>query len=505
MYFIKNYLIFLIIIFFFLIYNKYFYFERFTGYTKKYNKIGSSPYLSENDFYKNSINIKDFDIFNDKQYLYNPNLVNRPFNQNSKKRWKNEFAAYNDEFYQRIPIKNDLLKLPKSLDFQNNSYRLGFIKYIEIIKSLNDNINNLKIDNNFYDANINEVQLDNLNSKTWLNRWIEYNPNVLKKFKYIKSPIENVNKLNLLFLKKVNENQTMIMDNNYLIKYGIINFELLVYKINSVSINKDNIVKYDMLILLFREQDLYLPTFFYKGFVINNKAYIEKIDIVGYYTTDNVLLPDGVNNILENGPYNFFILNEKLLRSNNLRDSIISKNIFNLNQERRNYLNQFKLVNNYACFNINQNLHDFNKDNDKDLLTYLNRHDCESSYNWYNNRKEVGIWDKPCKKDDDCIFFKLNKNYENSYGKCMNDGYCELPLDMLSLGYRYYRNQESNKPLCYNCKTNAWNPLTELYPCCDEQFNKKKYPFLNGPDYAFKNDFRDRLNSFQQKNFKKNN
>ena len=74
---------------------------------------------------------------------------------------------------------------------------------------------------------------------------------------------------------------------------------------------------------------------------------------------------------------------------------------------------------------------------------------------------------------------------------------------MINLGFRYYFDRNTNKPLCYNCKTSAWNPLTDLYPCCSEQFDKKKYPFLNGPDYAFTNDFRNRLNYFQQNNFNK--
>jgi len=44
--------------------------------------------------------------------------------------------------------------------------------------------------------------------------------------------------------------------------------------------------------------------------------------------------------------------------------------------------------------------------------------------------------------------------------------------------------------------------MTDLSKCCDEQNNKDKYPFLDGPDYAFHNDYQTRINSYMQKNCK---
>jgi hypothetical protein len=40
---------------------------------------------------------------------------------------------------------------------------------------------------------------------------------------------------------------------------------------------------------------------------------------------------------------------------------------------------------------------------------------------------------------------------------------------------------------------------TVLGPCCKDQYNKEKYPFLKTPDYAFENDFLDRKNFFNKK------
>ena len=112
--------------------------------------------------------------------------------------------------------------------------------------------------------------------------------------------------------------------------------------------------------------------------------------------------------------------------------------------------------------------------------------------------KQVGIWDKPCKNNNDCFFYKNNNNYKNSYGGCKN-GYCELPLDVTRVGYRYYLKDK--KPYCYNCKTKSWKPITNLDTCCEEQNDKTKYPFLNSPDFAFNNDIVTRLNYYRQNNY----
>ena len=72
---------------------------------------------------------------------------------------------------------------------------------------------------------------------------------------------------------------------------------------------------------------------------------------------------------------------------------------------------------------------------------------------------------------------------------------------MESLGYKYYKPLYSKRPLCYNCDSQTWKPITELGFCCYEQeYDKKKYKFLKTPDYAFKNDFTARMNNFFQKN-----
>ena len=137
------------------------------------------------------------------------------------------------------------------------------------------------------------------------------------------------------------------------------------------------------------------------------------------------------------------------------------------------------------------------------MLNYYDKEDCEREYDFLGNKKKRGVWDRPCRNDIDCPFYMGNKNYKNEYGKCnKKTGQCELPLNMMNIGYHYFYPEEQLAPLCYNCDSNRWLPMTDLSKCCDEQFDKKKYPFLNGPDYAFNNDYQRRINSYMQKNCK---
>ena len=77
---------------------------------------------------------------------------------------------------------------------------------------------------------------------------------------------------------------------------------------------------------------------------------------------------------------------------------------------------------------------------------------------------------------------------------------------MKNVGYHYFSNDPKFKPLCYNCKKNQkdFNLLSStIDSCCEEQFDKKKYPNLISPDYSFKNDTINRINYYNKKNYKK--
>jgi len=95
----------------------------------------------------------------------------------------------------------------------------------------------------------------------------------------------------------------------------------------------------------------------------------------------------------------------------------------------------------------------------------------------------TGIWDTKCTKDTDCPFFgaKGNLNYKNTRGGCNKDsGICELPLNMVNIGYKLYRKGKLYRPLCHNCLSIKDCIGKECSQCCEDQGVK--------PDYAFYND-----------------
>jgi hypothetical protein len=115
---------------------------------------------------------------------------------------------------------------------------------------------------------------------------------------------------------------------------------------------------------------------------------------------------------------------------------------------------------------------------------------CESNFDVSGKiRKPKMEWDRRCQNNEECPFYQANKNYKNYFGGCI-DGYCQMPLGVSIKSYR--RPDENTKPLCYNCK----NPLDPF--CCEEQKDRKKYPDLKSPDYAFSLDNYDRIKGMKQ-------
>ncbi len=113
-------------------------------------------------------------------------------------------------------------------------------------------------------------------------------------------------------------------------------------------------------------------------------------------------------------------------------------------------------------------------------------------YPVYNSKQCTdygGYWDVPAEKDEDCPYYKANKNYPNNFGGRNQNGYCELPSGLLPLGYKGFLNRKYSKPICYNCRDyliSAGND--KIGHCCHLQYDKSLYPDLNGPDYKFTGD-----------------
>ena len=76
-----------------------------------------------------------------------------------------------------------------------------------------------------------------------------------------------------------------------------------------------------------------------------------------------------------------------------------------------------------------------------------------------------------------------------------------MPTNVKLVGYKEYI--EGNKPFCYNCKQTDGCKGMECNMCCEEQKDSKLYPNLDGPDYAYPNDYNQRMKymkDFESKN-----
>jgi len=127
--------------------------------------------------------------------------------------------------------------------------------------------------------------------------------------------------------------------------------------------------------------------------------------------------------------------------------------------------------------------------------------DCERGTDFLGRPQFRGVMDKPCVTSWDCPFYRGNSNYGNERGQCLN-GRCEMPKGVTPIGYRYYQKDTEQDPMCYNCNTTEWQPVTELGRCCQDQMDRQRYPGLKGPDYAYADDQEDRMNHFNQMKYR---
>lgn len=456
--------------------------------------------------------------FNDTRWISLFEPQNSIFTSNDQQYYKNNPVAQGSDFEQDLapPVQEFDIALPVTSKHGTNSYRKGLLDYRKILNLIQDDINIRRENGPFDKTLINpktkevmeqpyEVQfeLDMLNKKSWQNRWKEYNPMEKKSYSYdeIKSPIEDVNILNLEFYKRMNEKQKVVLNKSQLVMFGVIPFEIYKYQILKIEYNQKLLPLYTLQILLFRESDLYVTTITFQGLVLNGKPYIFEPKYVGGSAQDKYLMPDGYEK-----EKTYQILNKNYTNQTNTK--ILELNPDAVVKQVKDYQEGYKIKNQYACFNTNPKvfLDPSGKDNyiirgnfSNENNAYPTREKCESYYDWYGNLKEIGILDRPCKSDQDCPYYSANKNYKNEFGKCGKDGQCELPVNMKPLGFRYFAPSDQFKPMCYNCKSDEWNISTPLEMCCDEQFDKTKYPFLNGPDYAYPNDYKERYNHFISK------
>jgi len=426
------------------------------------------------------------------------------YNSNCDKYWKKYATEYNSvlRLDEPIPIESSQLKIPKTSNIANRVYLYGLFDFQKVGNLVNDpNISIDKLKNASlllinpvtkeklrYEYEV-DFHIRELNLKTDKKRFNEYNPSKKNTFPYIPSPIPEVNRINQDFLHRLNTKQIQVASSFDKIKAGLLLYQPYGYRIITVKYIDKNPQKaiYVIQMLLFQEFNYYINSFAYIGFIENNQVKIFKTEFIGVNQSSNYLSAPGYD---KTDPTNFFILNKNF---NDFQPRIkeideVIEIVDNKNELR-------ELSEQYACFNSNV-------DSSQVFLKYSNKNDCESPVDHWGKSKPVGLYDKPCKENEECPFYKINKNYNNNFGGCIN-GKCELPLNMKRIGYHYYSNSVNDKPLCYNCDSKDVNLISsDIDSCCEDQYNKKEYPKFKSPDYAFKNDIVPRINSYNKRNYK---
>ena len=429
-----------------------------------------------------------------------------PILTESNKNYRKGVVAHGNPYIDTLPLDPNKT-LTKSLDNPFKAYNLGMLDYSKMTDPLITDKNKLQSFGSFVKVQLTSADLNEYNKITNINRANEININRDLDLEYIPSKIKDVNIINQFVLRKLNKNQQLVVSKELAMKNGLKDFMIYSYKLNGILKNKKNIKRYQITLNLLKQGSYYNPTIYVDGMVINNKVYIYSCEFIGEYSTSETLLVSG----FKEGKYKD---NNVIIPNNYKRDPHIVKDVDTVIKERDEYLDKQKLTSQYACFNTDPSIalgkgaiykrgSNGKPEELKEytMLNFYDKEDCEKEYNFIGGKKKRGVWDRPCRRDKDCPFYKGNKNYENRFGKCnQGTGQCELPLNMQNIGYHYFYPEKELEPLCYNCDSNRWLPMTDLSKCCDEQNNKEKYPFLDGPDYAFHNDYQIRINSYMQKN-----
>lgn len=363
-------------------------------------------------------------------------------------------------------------------------------------------------------ANSKNQNFTTMNRQTWKSRWRDYDAyrTKFKDFPIPVSPLEDMENMMNYFINVYNNTiHKMEFSKEMATKYGFDSYYISKYQLNDIHQNTEtNALIYGITLII--TQDISSPisyTIYVQILRIlppheeitdksttESRYYIVDAETVGNTTSDYLLIPP---NIPSTEKKSYYSLHNDYNDSAN-KSPLTPKEVDKYLQDSIKRIKGRNLDDQYACFNTNVT---DKKLRGGDMILYSsNKEDCTSSYDMFGRPKETGVWDKPCKSDDECPFYDANKNYgtKNELGKCMPNGYCQMPVNVKPIGYHYYSKEDGNEPLCYNCDATKWNTVTSLGKCCEEQKDRNKYPYLKSPDYAFQNDIEYRVNENRKRN-----
>tara|TARA_B100001094_G_C18187604_1_gene804907 strand:- start:2494 stop:3762 length:1269 start_codon:yes stop_codon:yes gene_type:complete len=380
-----------------------------------------------------------------------------------------EYNNYNLNLHYEKLNPNNYILINDQLNFNTDSTKNTLDPKI----LLNNILNNI-IGRKIIDVYINNTKYNNVIKHDYplFLKDIEYMniQLILQTYNYFKLYLEDKdNKYNFncdnIYNCKIRIYDYYIYSIDYSDKLTKYNLEELKSKVNKY------IIKYDLQYIFKIDGSEYLYIFRFKIKRFLENFIVEEIISEGLTTT--------INN---SNDYNN---NKKLWVNKERYDFNTDKGYYGYNTDYNNTYFIDNLLEIVDKENINTNIIETFEDNEYSKYKCygsdgINKYECENNYDNYGNKKEKGVWDKMCNKNEDCPFYKSNKNYKNEFGGCIN-GYCQLPLNMESISPHNYKIDSNKQPFCHNYKNNN-------YDSCYLQNNKKLYPKLKSPDYAFEND-----------------
>ena len=414
------------------------------------------------------------------------------YNQNSNEPWKELPVESNNPIVQYYGTSyNDMYKM--------NQYIFNDFEKKDVDKFVKKYSDSVKFDKENYLDDYTPFDIYNMNKDTWFNRY-NWDPNYVLYQKYIESKFSEVNDINKLFMMLFNKywfnflsnyvkRNTILQRPYFVMKYRILN--IYSSKRKKGGLSESRIV--EIITVVTRDDAKLAFEFNLIGlFLLDRKKKYElkkmQIKYISNHSLDHVLIRQGLDK--HNLHYNL----NPLWSNDNSFSSSEAEKIYSVEKDKV-LEEKNALANSYVCFAYEKG----SKNPNGQPVYAIDRNDCQNRYTLMGYEKPPGVWDRPCKTDSECMFYGQNKNYENNYGKCYR-GYCEFPVNMKPLGYHYYIEEEAVRPLCYNCKSKKWLPNTQVDFCCEDQKDRKKYPFLKSPDYAFKGDGLTRYNAYIKKN-----
>ena len=421
-------------------------------------------------------------------------------NQNQNQNQLLEFTSLKNYDYKKDPgiMKDNYLITYSDIEYKNLKTRIQNLiqtkmSDIEIQKMIKKNLeyqnnNNLEINYPIQKRELTIIEIDSMinlifikyryNNKLNLNLKEEKNDIDKYSFKLIKTFITRelsevaTNKLFYSVFKSNVNNLNFKTMNEYIISYKV-DYE-------------NHFEEYELQMTIYRENKdlnytIYLNILFDN---YNIEYFIKKIFIIGVNKQQKILFNDLYNNRMQYRPHDII---------EDLSDDDIKK----YKKKIKKYIDDYYFTK--SQFIEDSRGHCFFKNS-------KNKIECESLTKILGEDKgSTGVWDKGCIQNEDCPFFNRNKNYKNMRGGCYN-GYCEMPVNLKTFGYKQIDDNKLDEIICYNCKkVGSKKDCTGLdcNKCCEDQKNKKLYPNLISPDYAFPKDFHDRIKnkkSFQSKN-----